>query len=59
VNVLVATLPIATIAKAAPATRRGPASRLYERWLKTGSTVLQGELGQRGLLPLKNPGGVH
>lgn len=33
--------------------------KLYERWLKTGSTVLQGELGQRGLLPLKNPGGVH
>ncbi|NUP11538.1 MAG: hypothetical protein HOW73_36295 [Polyangiaceae bacterium] len=33
--------------------------RLYERWLKTGSTVLQGELGQRGLLPLRNPGGVH
>lgn len=33
--------------------------RLYERWLKTGSSVLQSELGQRGLLPLKNPGGVH
>jgi len=33
--------------------------RLYERWLKRGSEVLGSELGQRGLLPLKNPGGVH
>lgn len=33
--------------------------RLYERWQKTGSEVLKNELGQRGLLPLANPGGVH
>jgi len=33
--------------------------RLYERWLKSGSEVLKNELGQRGLLPLANPGGVH
>lgn len=33
--------------------------RLYERWQKTGSEVLKNELGQRGLLPLGNPGGVH
>lgn len=33
--------------------------RLYERWLKTGSPVLQSELGQRGLLPMRKLGGVH
>jgi len=33
--------------------------RLYERWLRTGSTVLQNELGQRGLVLMRNGGGVH
>lgn len=33
--------------------------KLYERWQKTGSAVLKAELGQRGLLPVPNPGGVH
>jgi hypothetical protein len=33
--------------------------RLYERWLRTGSTTLAAELGARGLVPTKGSGGVH
>lgn len=33
--------------------------KLYERWLRTGSTVLHNELGQRGLVAMKNGGGIH
>lgn len=33
--------------------------RLYERWLRTRSSVLRDELGQRGMLALPNPGGTH
>lgn len=32
---------------------------LYERWQKTRSSVLHTELGQLGLVPAKNPGGLH
>ena len=32
---------------------------LYERWLKSGSTTLAKELGARGLVPHRGPGGVH
>lgn len=33
--------------------------KLYERWMKTGSTVLEQELGQRGLVPMTKQGGLH
>lgn len=33
--------------------------KLYERWLKTGSEVLSGELLERGVLPVRGAGGVH
>ncbi len=33
--------------------------RMYERWQKTGSPVLQEELGHRGLMPLGRQGGLH
>jgi hypothetical protein len=33
--------------------------KLYERWLKTGSAVLEKELGERGIMPLAKQGGVH
>jgi hypothetical protein len=33
--------------------------KLYERWMKTGSAVLEQELGQRGLVPLSKQGGLH
>jgi hypothetical protein len=33
--------------------------KLYERWLKTGSSVLQQELGERGIMALRKQGGVH
>lgn len=33
--------------------------KLYERWLKTGSSVLQQELGERGIMALGKQGGVH
>ncbi len=33
--------------------------KLYERWLKTGSSVLEKELGERGIMPLTKQGGVH
>lgn len=32
--------------------------RLYERWLKTGSSVLETELGQRGVVPVKRTAGA-
>lgn len=31
--------------------------KLYERWLKTGSSRLAGELATRGILPHRSPGG--
>jgi hypothetical protein len=33
--------------------------KLYERWLKTGSTRLAGELGARGIVPTRGGGGVN
>jgi len=33
--------------------------KLYERWLRTGSSRLAAELGARGIVPLKGPGGTH
>lgn len=33
--------------------------RMYERWRRTGSTVLRNELSQRGLVPSEAPGGIH
>jgi hypothetical protein len=33
--------------------------RLYERWLKTGSTRLADELGAMGIVPTRGAGGVH
>lgn len=33
--------------------------RLYERWLKTGSSRLAGELGARGIVPTRGSGGVN
>lgn len=33
--------------------------KLYERWLKTGSSRLAEELGAAGLVPLRGGGGVH
>jgi hypothetical protein len=33
--------------------------KLYERWLKTGSSRLAGELGARGIMPTRGPGGTH
>lgn len=33
--------------------------KLYDRWQKTRSPVLRNELGQRGLIPSDDPGGVH
>ncbi len=32
---------------------------LYERWLKTGSSLLSGELAARGLVPLRGTGSIH
>jgi hypothetical protein len=33
--------------------------RLYERWLKTGSTRLAEELGAKGILPTRGAGGLN
>jgi hypothetical protein len=33
--------------------------KLYERWLRSGSTTLAAELGARGITPLRGSGGVH
>ena len=33
--------------------------RIYERWLKTQSTVLSNELAGRGLVPNRSAGGLH
>jgi hypothetical protein len=33
--------------------------KLYERWLRSGSTTLARELGARGLVPVRGTGGVH
>ena len=33
--------------------------RLYERWLRTGSTDIAGVLSGRGLTPLRSSGGLH
>lgn len=33
--------------------------KLYDRYLKTGSSVLRDELTERGLIPVAGPGGVH
>jgi len=33
--------------------------KLYERWLKTGSSRLAGELGARGIVPTRGSGGTH
>jgi hypothetical protein len=33
--------------------------KLYDRWLKTGSSRLAGELAQRGLLPSKGARGTN
>jgi len=33
--------------------------KLYERWLRSGSIVLGGELVERGVLPMRGAGGVH
>jgi hypothetical protein len=33
--------------------------KLYEKWLRSGSVILAGELGARGIVPLRGPGGLH
>lgn len=33
--------------------------KLYDRYLRTGSTVLRNELAERGLIAVSGPGGVH
>jgi hypothetical protein len=33
--------------------------RLYERWLRTGSSEIASTLGAHGLMPLKGGGGLH
>jgi hypothetical protein len=33
--------------------------KLYERWLRSGSTTLASELGARGITPLRGSGGLH
>jgi hypothetical protein len=33
--------------------------KLYERWLRTGSGVIERSLGEQGLVVQKNPGGLH
>jgi precorrin-2 methylase len=33
--------------------------RMYERWMKTGSTRLAEALGQRGIVPKRSPSGVN
>jgi hypothetical protein len=33
--------------------------KLYERWLKTGSSRLAGELGARGIVPTRGAGGTN
>ena len=33
--------------------------KMYERWLKTGSTRLAEELGAQGILPTRGSGGLH
>jgi hypothetical protein len=33
--------------------------KLYERWLRSGSEILAGELGARGIVPLRGTGGLH
>jgi hypothetical protein len=33
--------------------------KLYERWLKTGSSRLAEELGARGIVPTRGPGGMN
>ncbi len=33
--------------------------KLYERWLRSGSEILAGELGARGIVPLRGAGGLH
>lgn len=33
--------------------------KLYERWLRTGSSRLAAELGARGIVPLAKQGGTH
>ena len=33
--------------------------KLYERWLKTGSSRLAEELGARGIVPKRGPGGIN
>ena len=33
--------------------------KLYERWLKTGSSRLAEELGARGIIPSRGSGGIH
>jgi hypothetical protein len=35
------------------------ALKLYERWLRSGSTTLAKELGARGLVPVRGKGGLH
>jgi hypothetical protein len=33
--------------------------KLYEKWLRSGSSTLAKELGARGLVPVRGDGGVH
>ena len=33
--------------------------KLYERWLRSGSTTLARELGARGIVPVRGTGGLH
>ena len=33
--------------------------KLYERWLRSGSSTLARELGARGLVPVRGTGGLH
>ena len=33
--------------------------KLYERWLKTGSSRLAEELGARGIVPTRGTGGIN
>jgi hypothetical protein len=33
--------------------------KLYERWLRTGSSRIAGELGARGILPTRGGGGLN
>jgi len=45
--------------RAESATTPGAVVKLYERWLKTGSSVLGAELSARGLVPMRGDGEVN